>query len=114
MDVAEFFEAVMMICFGWAWPVAIFKTLKIRKVHGQSVVFLFLVLSGYLSGLAAKFVRAGGGLPPWATVLYVINALMVAFAIVLYFRFHQEDNVPALTIKPESPSAEVVEEDRVE
>ena len=111
MLAAEVFEALMLICFGWAWPVAIAKTLKVRKVHGKSVVFLFLVLLGYMSGIAAKVITAHGGMPDWVTILYVANALMVTTEITLYFRFRQPDDMVGVTIEPEPPGAEVVEDE---
>jgi len=107
---AEVLEALMLICFGWAWPVAIAKTLKVRKVHGKSIVFLFLILLGYLSGIAGKVIRAQGGMPNWVTALYLLNAVMVTTEIVLYFRFRRPDDVAGVTIEPEPPVAEVIED----
>lgn len=106
---AEVFEAVMLVCFGCSWPVLIAKTLRVRKVHGQSPVFLLLVLIGYLSGIAAKLILAGGGVPSWVTLLYAFNAINVAVAIVLYFRFHQPEAEGGVTIEPEPPAAEVTD-----
>ena len=31
-----FFEAVMLLCFGMSWPMAIIKTLRARSVQGVS------------------------------------------------------------------------------
>jgi hypothetical protein len=109
---AQIFEAVMLVCFGWAWPVALAKTLRVRKVHGQSVVFLCFVLVGYLSGIVAKILIAAhaGTWPSWVTILYALNAVMVGCAIVLYFRFHEADDKPGVTIEPEPPAAEVIED----
>jgi len=106
---AEFFEAGMLVLFGVSWPTALAKTLRVRKVHGQSVVFLCMVCLGYLSGIVAKLIRASvdGTWPSWVTILYAVNAIMVATAIVLYFRFHEPEGRPGVRIEPESPAAEV-------
>ena len=104
---AEVFEALMLICFGASWPVAIAKTLRVRKVHGKSVVFLFMVHLGYLCGISAKFLRAGGGLPNWVTLLYGLNAVMVAVEIVLYFRFREPQSAAGLNLEVDAPAAEV-------
>ena len=57
--VAQVFEAGMLICFGFAWPVDILRTLRARRVEGKSVAFMGLIFLGYLSGMTAKFLRAG-------------------------------------------------------
>jgi hypothetical protein len=87
--VAQLFEAVMLICFGVSWPVAIYKTLRTRHVHGKSLLFLVLIFIGYLAGIAAKFITAAqaGTWPTWVTWLYAFNALMVAIEIRLYHKF---------------------------
>jgi len=72
--VAELFEAGMLICFGFAWPVDVIRTLRTRRVEGKSVGFMSLILLGYLFGMTAKLLRAGGGWPELVTALYVFNA----------------------------------------
>ena len=61
-------------------------------------------------GIAAKLIKAAdrGEWPSWVTILYALNAMMVACAIVLYFRFHEPEGKPGVHIEPESPAAEVV------
>jgi len=86
---AQFFEGAMLICFGVSWPVAILKTLRTRRTEGKSLAFLALIFVGYLSGTAAKFVRAAGA---WQTLeavtaLYALNAILVAADILLFLRF---------------------------
>ena len=67
------FEAAMIVCFGVSWPVAIWKTLKTRQVHGKSVAFLALVASGYGFGILHKALHAFD----WVILLYAFNCLMV-------------------------------------
>ena len=109
MVLAKVLEAAMIIIFGLSWPVAIAKTLQVRKVHGKSVWFLYLVLSGYICGVAAKFVTADGGWPDWVTPFYAINAALVSVEIVLYYRFRQPPGGAGLDIEPESPATEVTQ-----
>jgi len=90
MDTAtpQVFEAGMLVCFGVAWPVDIFKTLQTRQVAGKSAGFMALVLVGYLAGMAAKIVRAPeGAMPEAVSLLYALNAAMVCLDILLYLRF---------------------------
>ncbi|QSH40028.1 hypothetical protein P0136_01835 [Lentisphaerota bacterium ZTH] len=68
------FEAVMMICFGASWPLAIFKTYKSKNPAGKSLAFMALLLVGYASGIVHKIV-SGVDL---VLCLYILNFCMVA------------------------------------
>ncbi|MBN1125427.1 MAG: hypothetical protein JXA82_10500 [Sedimentisphaerales bacterium] len=76
------FEAAMLICFGAAWPVSIYKSWTSRTTAGKSVVFLFIILIGYISGMIHK---CRTNFDP-VFILYLLNAVMVLADIVLYFR----------------------------
>jgi hypothetical protein len=76
------FEAVMMICFGAAWPVSIYKSWTSRTCAGKSIVFLYIVLIGYAAGLTHKLLYSRD----WVIALYVLNGLMVIIDIFLYYR----------------------------
>ena len=86
--VAQVFEAGMLVCFGFAWPVDIYKTVRTRETRGKSVRFMSLVFLGYLCGIAAKFIRAEGALPETVTWLYALNAVLVGIdiAVCLHYR----------------------------
>jgi hypothetical protein len=81
------FEAGMLVCFGISWPVNIYKSVKSRTAAGKSVIFLYLVWVGYLSGIINKLIN-NFDLVFW---LYVLNALMVSADIVLYYRNRSND-----------------------
>lgn len=85
----ETLEAAMLLCFGLSWPISILKSLRTKVVHGKSLGFLWLVLVGYLAGLAAKFLHAAATktTPVWNTPLYAVNAFFVAVDLVLYYRY---------------------------
>lgn len=89
VSTAQFFEAGMLICFGISWPMAIVKSLRTRRTEGMSLVFLWLVCIGYIAGTTSKFFEAAAESAPLkpVTALYVLNALMVAFEITLYYRY---------------------------
>ena len=76
------FEALMVIFFGISWPVAIVKSYKSKSVGSKSVIFLFAVIIGYISGIINKFIN---GLD-YVTVFYFINLIMVSIDTRLYFR----------------------------
>jgi len=50
------FEMGMLICFGVSWPFAVYKTWKTKTSESKSMVFLWLVFVGYLSGIAHKVI----------------------------------------------------------
>jgi hypothetical protein len=76
------FEIAMLVCFGAAWPVSIYKSLKSRQVAGKSLFFLVIVLVGYGAGVLHKLLYHFDGV----IYLYLLNAFMVAFDIFLYLR----------------------------
>ena len=86
---AEVFEAAMLVCFGLAWPIDILRTLRTRSVAGKSILFMSIILAGYLAGLAAKVLRASaaGTWPERVTLLYLVNAALVTVDIGLCFRY---------------------------
>lgn len=76
------FEIVMLVCFGLAWPFSIYRSLTSRSVAGKSVVFLFALLMGYISGILHKILYN----PDPVIWFYVLNGTMVSIDIGLYFR----------------------------
>jgi hypothetical protein len=88
-SVGQVLEGGMLICFGTSWPVDILKTLRTRRTEGKSVAFMTLILLGYLFGLGAKLLRAAQAneAPEAVTILYVVNAVLIAVDIALTLRF---------------------------
>lgn len=88
------FEMMMLFCFGCSWPFAIAKTIRTKTVEGKSIVFIIMVVIGYLAGIISKLT---GEMTPviW---LYVINGSMVSTEIVLYFRYQSTNTRPKLLV----------------
>ena len=76
------FEFLMLACFGASWPFSVYKSWKSRVCSGKSVVFLWLVFIGYLSGITHKLVAN----PNWVIWLYLLNCVLVFADILLYYR----------------------------
>ena len=76
------FEITMLVCFGAAWPVSIYKSLKTRAVAGKSLPFLVIVFVGYMAGILHKLLFHYD----LVIFLYGLNAVMVAFDMFLYLR----------------------------
>ena len=89
MERFSVYEAVMLICFGAAWPFSIVKSWRSRSSKGKSVFFLLVVLAGYAAGILNK-VTGGLSRDP-VLALYVLNALMVSADIALYLRNRRRD-----------------------
>jgi hypothetical protein len=78
----SFFEITMLLCFGAAWPVSIYKSWVARTTAGKSVIFLLIVLLGYLAGIAHKLLYS----PDPVIWFYVLNASLVLVDILVYYR----------------------------
>ena len=91
---ASFMEMLMVVCFGISWPINIRKAWKARSTKGISLLFYTFILLGYLFALVGKFVLIAYHAPaPWYETVhwyvmffYVLNTLMVAAGIGIYFR----------------------------
>jgi len=76
------FEVIMLVCFGSAWPLSIYKSWTSRAIAGKSLPFLIVILTGYAAGTLHKVFFS----MDFVIVLYVLNFLMVLTDIILYFR----------------------------
>jgi hypothetical protein len=76
------FELIMMLCFGAAWPVSIYKSLKAKSIEGKSVLFLYIILIGYIAGVTHKIMYSYD----FIIYLYILNGVMVLTDILLYYR----------------------------
>ena len=83
------YEAIMLICFGAAWPFAIVKSWRARTSKGKSVFFLFVILVGYAAGIMNKITLGQHHDPVLG--LYILNVLMVGIDTALYFRNRRLD-----------------------
>lgn len=77
------FEALMLICFGISWPIAAYKTYRMKRVEGKSLTFSFLILLGYIFGIIHKiFFNCD-----WVLCIYVLNTIFVLLDIGLHLRY---------------------------
>lgn len=93
MDIlAEILEIIMVISFGASWPFNVIKSYKARTTKGKSLLFLCLILFGYVAGIAAKLVIFNPA--KWYVLFfYVLNFVMVAADLVLYARNKRLDAI---------------------
>ena len=87
---SEILEIMMVLCFGASWPFNVYKSYRARTAKGKSLLFLILIEVGYVAGIASKFMNptymAAFGQKWYVLVFYVLNFIMVAVDLVLYFR----------------------------
>ncbi len=76
------FEAFMLICFGFAWPTSIWKSIRSKSIEGKSVTFLYIIMTGYLFGMLHKIFYN----MDLVFTLYAINFTMVFIDLMLYYR----------------------------
>ena len=76
------FEMIMLICFGAAWPLSIYKSYTSRSIAGKSVFFLVVIMIGYVAGIMNKLFYNYD----WVIYLYILNLAMVFTDTMLYFR----------------------------
>ena len=76
------FEAGMLLCFGAAWPLSIYKSVKSRTAAGRSMMFQWAILVGYICGIIHKILYSND----IVLYLYILNLVMVAIDTVLYLR----------------------------
>ncbi|MEA3392674.1 MAG: hypothetical protein U9Q91_06815 [Candidatus Marinimicrobia bacterium] len=76
------FEIIMLICFGAAWPFSIFRSWKSHSTKGKSLLFMIIVMIGYIAGVLHKLVFDHD----LVIYLYALNFLMVAVDVALYLR----------------------------
>ena len=87
---AEILEVVMIVSFGASWPLNVIKSYRVRTTKGKSLAFLLLILFGYVAGITSKLVNeaymSSIGQKWYVLFFYVLNFIMVATDVALYFR----------------------------
>ena len=85
---AELLEIVMIVSFGFSWPLNVIKSYKSRTTKGKSLAFLLLIFFGYIAGISSKFVNesymANISSKWYVLFFYVLNFIMVGADLVMY------------------------------
>lgn len=92
---SEILEIVMIVSFGFSWPMNVVKSYKARSAKGKSLLFLLFIFFGYIAGIASKFLNeaymASFAEKWYVLIFYIINFLMVGADLCLYVRNHRLD-----------------------
>ena len=77
------FETIMLLCFGFSWPINLIKAYKAKTAKGSSLPFILLIITGYIAGIIAKIVS---GQINYVLIVYILNLIMVSLNLIVYFR----------------------------
>ena len=78
----QLLEAIMLVCFGLSWPMALVKNLKAKSAEGMSLPFLLLIITGYIAGTSAKIIA---GNITYVLIVYIVNLVIVTMNLVVFF-----------------------------
>lgn len=93
---ADFLEALMLLCFGLSWPVSLIKNIRSGTAKGMSLTFTVLIIIGYIAGISAKIYT---GNINYVLLVYIWNIVLVVGNLIVYFvnrnKDRHHDAVPA-------------------
>ncbi len=79
---AQILETIMLICFGFSWPMSAYKNAKAKSAKNMSLPFTILIMLGYVAGISAKIYS---GTINYVLAVYILNLVMVSANFVIYF-----------------------------
>jgi hypothetical protein len=87
------FESIMLLCFGFAWPISIYKSFVSKKTAGKSLLFLIVLQTGYIAGILYKLTEFMDDIKinPDTTMninlyLYILNLILITIDEGLFLR----------------------------
>lgn len=78
----KIFEFIMLACFGLSWPISVYKSIKSKSTKGKSLVFIFAIIIGYVSGIVGKVINNDIS---YVLILYCFNLAVVLVDLGLFF-----------------------------
>lgn len=85
IDHRNIFEAIMLTCFGAAWPFSIWRIWTTKAAWGKSLWFLFIILTGYACGVVHKVLNS----LDYVIILYIMNSILVSIDIALTLKYRK-------------------------
>ena len=74
-------EVIMLVCFGFSWPINVIKSYKAKTAAGTSLPFILLITTGYVAGICAKLITHQIN---FVLAAYILNLAIVLLNIVVY------------------------------
>ncbi|MCI7766461.1 MAG: hypothetical protein MSJ26_00535 [Oscillospiraceae bacterium] len=82
-------ETIMLVCFGFSWPLNVIKAIKARSAKNMSLPFIMLIITGYIAGITAKLMSHQVN---YVLAAYFLNLAIVMVNLGVYFRNKRLDN----------------------
>lgn len=76
-------ETMMLVCFGFSWPINLIKAYKSKTAKSTSLPFILLITVGYVAGICAKIAN---GQFNYVLIAYIINIAIVLLNLAVYVR----------------------------
>lgn len=76
-------ETVMLVCFGFSWPLNVIKAYNAKTAKGTSLPFILLIITGYIAGISAKLIS---GQINYVLIAYALNLAIVSLNVIVYIR----------------------------
>lgn len=86
----EILETVMLVCFGFSWPLTVYRNIKSKTAKTMSLGFIVLIIVGYLAGITAKISSHNTG---FVLAVYILNLIIVSVNLAVYFRNRHLDKM---------------------
>lgn len=83
MNLAHLFEAGMLVCFGFSWPINVVKAYRAGTAKSTSLAFICLIITGYVLGIGAKVINHQFN---YVLGVYLLNLVIVFTNVLVYFR----------------------------
>ena len=103
---AQILETVMLVCFGFSWPMSVIRNYKAGTAKSMSLPFILMIITGYAAGIAAKFISHSAG---FVLIVYFLNLIMVSANLAIYFRNRRLDRKKEREEKP----VQTIQKDRL-
>ena len=76
-------ETVMLVCFGFSWPLNVIKAYRAKTAKGTSLPFILLIITGYIAGISSKLISEQIN---YVLIAYILNLAIVSLNVIVYFR----------------------------
>ena len=96
---SQILETIMLICFGFSWPMSVVKNIRSKTAKSMSLPFILLIISGYIAGICAKIYTHQLN---FVLVVYLINLAIVSVNIVIYFINKKYDRQAEISRNPQA------------
>ena len=83
MEIAPILETIMLVCFGFSWPMNLIKAYKAKTAKSTSLPFILLIITGYIAGISAKLISEQIN---YVLIAYILNLAIVSLNVIVYFR----------------------------